>query len=864
MIRAAQKKYSMEALESWFSLLEEPWEDGFSDSELRVARDLYRNGGVRTIELMPRTAVIHAKLGKQPVYALVDADEQGRFSIRSSSEDTSWGRALAGAGIYEIEELIADELPTTPLEEEPGTARKSLNGFSEPSQPQPPAPTKETRTALPPEDNGTPPPGGQERSQRLSIEVGHEDDALIVRAFWSGMDRPRNALQQRARSDGEREDLIRFAASLRRSGFRFRHREGDARLADPMAIAGFAREELPKWRRRFLVKVDGAINWIGGRVETVTPRMWVRNGKGGLEIQVAASTHSGRSLGLAELKRMARNSHFAAFVPGSGIFRLTAEVGTWLRTWVPYLEPQDQQAVPRYLSSSLRHEVPFPVEFDDSLVNWEDAEAFSAELKVQGMAEDTPTLPEYLRGYQATGVRWMDRLLQAEAHPLLADEMGLGKTVQVLALVAIRAELWKGPVLVVCPASVVPVWHREIRHFSPGMSSLTVSKVDDGLGGEGKPNEIWVCSYSQLRRLKNELRGIRFELMVLDEAQFVKNPDTKVFQACLAIPSKRRIALTGTPVENRHLDLWALFRFLMPGLLGPRSAFENNLKEDPEQLEQRMGAVLAPFILRRTKEAVAQELPGKLIHNIYCPLSTSQRFEYERVAQLLTSDFAGSPGQVPQELRFHFLSLLTRLRQICCDPGLLPWKEVSPTESGKLQMLLVHLDKIIANGAKVVVFSQFVKLLKRAAALVGESFPELPQFEITGATRDRSAPVNEFQQTEGAAVFFASLKAGGTGITLHAAEHVVLLDPWWNPAVENQAIDRVHRIGQTRPVLVYRLMTAGTIEDRIAELQASKQAVFDRLVEPSLAAAEVLGSFSTMRELVELDPQEGIPQPCDD
>jgi len=458
-------------------------------------------------------------------------------------------------------------------------------------------------------------------------------------------------------------------------------------------------------------------------------------------------------------------------------------------------------------------------------------------------------LPEILRPYQRRGVEWMHHLAEVGCHGLLADEMGLGKTLQVIALLASRPVAGL-PSLVVCPASVVPVWRGEIERFFPHLS-VDVLKAGHDFSARSDA-VIWLASYTQLRKHRSLLPDHEFGYAMLDEGQFIKNPDAKVTQTCFAIRARHRMVLTGTPLENRQLDLWSIFRFLLPGLLGSRSAFESALGGDRDGTLARLRAQLAPFILRRTKREVAQELPPKVEMDLLCPLTDVQRAEYARICTEGLARLGDDVGTAMRERSFGFLALLTRLRQTCCDPDMLPWLKSPLSDSGKINLLMDKLAEVIGNGHKVVIFSQFVMLLERVHEALALALPELPRFELTGMTLDRQKPVESFQNAEGAAVMLVSLKAAGTGITLHAADYVFLLDPWWNPAVEAQAVDRVHRIGQTNTVFVYRMVTEGTIEERIQSLKQSKRDLFDRLIGDLGGDFDLSQHFSSLHSLVQL------------
>jgi SNF2 family DNA or RNA helicase len=300
------------------------------------------------------------------------------------------------------------------------------------------------------------------------------------------------------------------------------------------------------------------------------------------------------------------------------------------------------------------------------------------------------------------------------------------------------------------------------------------------------------------------------------------------------------------------LDLWSIFRYLLPGLLGSRTSFESSLNADRNATIDRLRAQLAPFILRRTKNEVATELPPKVEMELLCPLTDVQRTEYARICSEGLNRLGDDVGAAMREKSFGFLALLTRLRQVCCDPDMLPWLKSPLTDSGKINLLVEKLAEVIGSGHKVVIFSQFVMLLDRVREALTVNFPDLQRFELTGMTLDRQKPVQGFQNAVGAAAMLVSLKAAGTGITLHAADYVFLLDPWWNPAVEAQAVDRVHRIGQKSTVFVYRMVTAGTIEERIEALKASKKDLFDRLIGGLGGDFDLSQHFTSLHSLIQL------------
>jgi SNF2 family DNA or RNA helicase len=317
------------------------------------------------------------------------------------------------------------------------------------------------------------------------------------------------------------------------------------------------------------------------------------------------------------------------------------------------------------------------------------------------------------------------------------------------------------------------------------------------------------------------------------------------------------------------LDLWTIFRYLMPGLLGTRSKFEAALqaKESGQAsgFEGRLRKQISPFILRRLKDAVGKDLPPKVEMDLICPITDLQRSTYQGLLAEGLNSLGGDLQSAMQSQSMHFFTLLTRLRQACCDPGLIPGVEADLMQSGKVQTLLAHLEEALnGDGArKVVVFSQFVQLLRRLKPVLKKSFPKVALLELTGNTKDREKPVREFQESEGPSVILVSLRAGGTGITLNAADYCFLLDPWWNPAVENQAVDRIHRIGQTRRVFVYRMITQGTVEARIQQLKSEKRTLFEDTLGGLKGASDLKEHFSDLEDLAQLLPANGVSRAVD-
>jgi SNF2 family DNA or RNA helicase len=442
-----------------------------------------------------------------------------------------------------------------------------------------------------------------------------------------------------------------------------------------------------------------------------------------------------------------------------------------------------------------------------------------------------------LRAYQRQGVSWLAFLRGAGLGGVLADDMGLGKTLQAMCAFA-------GPTLVVCPTSVVFNWQAELARFRPG---LKVSVYHGAARALDATADVTLTSYALLRLDAKALSARDWNAVVLDEAQAIKNPDSQTARAAYALPASFRLALTGTPVENRLEELWSLMHFTNRGLLGGRSDFADRYAQPIAEGHPGAAAALRqrvrPFLLRRLKQDVAPELPPRTDAVLRVELGDGERAIYDAVRAATRKDVlallgGGDDGTGENKGRggrgmIAALEALLRLRQAACHPALVPGHS-APTSS-KLEALLEALSTAVAEDHKALVFSQWTSLLDLIEPALARA--ELPFVRLDGSTRDRADVVSRFQDPAGPPVMLVSLKAGGSGLNLTAADHVFLCDPWWNPAVEAQAADRTHRIGQTRPVFVYRLVAAGTVEERILALQDSKRALMDAALGDGAAAA---------------------------
>ncbi|MCI0704258.1 MAG: DEAD/DEAH box helicase [Planctomycetia bacterium] len=433
-----------------------------------------------------------------------------------------------------------------------------------------------------------------------------------------------------------------------------------------------------------------------------------------------------------------------------------------------------------------------------------------------------------LRGYQREGLGWLQFLRAFGFGGCLADEMGLGKTVQVLALLAGKRT---GPALVVVPRSLTFNWKQEAARFAPGLKILDHTGVGRDKTGAGfKDHDLVLTTYGTLRNDAAVFAAFRFDTCVLDESQAAKNAETETAKAVRLINADHRLALSGTPVENHLGELGTLFDFLNPGMLG-RSMLTGgagSIRNPDAETREILAKALRPFILRRTKDQVAKDLPTKTEQTVYCDLEPDQRQLYNELREHYRQSLLSRVDTVGLgRSKIQVLEALLRLRQAASHPGLLDKKRAAES-SAKLDVLLPQLAELAESGHKALVFSQFTSLLGIVRSRLDA---EKVKYEyLDGRTRDRAARVERFQTDPNCRLFLISLKAGGVGLNLTAAEYVFLLDPWWNPAVEAQAIDRSHRIGQTKPVFAYRLIARDTVEEKVLALQQSKRELADAIL----------------------------------
>ena len=664
------------------------------------------------------------------------------------------------------------------------------------------------------------------------------------------------------------DNIIYYVRNMRRESAVLQHFLGmgftptpdqKMRLTGEDKVLKFFGSELPRLRRLFQVITTERWDTVTQGIQRVQPRIKVQEptrneqrepGADWLSLEVAYTTDSGFKVGRNEVLRLLRGGKSSMRGQDGRIFVLD-------ETACEEFEETLEDANSRFESGQV-----FRVAADAGEL-W----TSFAERPAALTPESTRLLPDselhvmigkmasILRPYQLEGVRWLERVHRLQRGALLADEMGLGKTLQSLSL--LQALTTKGragterpqsaPALVVCPTSLVHNWAAEAARFTPDLR-CTVLHGDDRRSQLACLDEpgIVITSYGLIARDLELYRARIFQTLIMDEASHIRNPDTAAAKALRQIRAQSRFALTGTPVENSVQDLWSIFQVLIPGHLGARDEFRDRYQKpiantsesaDRAKAVQRLRRRVSPYILRRTKAEVAKDLPEKIEKIVWCELTPLQTEYYQRILEEGREEIRQAKRSSGQGgARATMFTVLLRLRQVCNDLRLIGVSqdangsdEEEPPHSGKWTAMTDFLQELRDNGGKALIFSQFVSMLKLLKPLVEATGLGLSYLD--GQSTDRAAQVQAFQTDESRRVFLISLKAGGYGLTLTAADQVVLYDPWWNPAVEAQAIDRAHRIGQTQPVTAHRFATRGTVEEKMLQLQARKREAAEMTIE---------------------------------
>ena len=650
-------------------------------------------------------------------------------------------------------------------------------------------------------------------------------------------------------------------ARLQRSGFSGPDSQGKLQLLGQNAVLNFFAREFPKLEREWQVSLEERLERSTQQnLERIEPQFQINSsGVQWFDLGVVFTATGGETFSAAEIQRLllSGQSHTRLKSGRMAVIDTEAvdELQEVLRDCAPTQHGMGYQISSTqagFVDATLRQHSQWKVQAPSA---WRDRAARqSGETRLE--CPPLSDLDAVLRPYQKDGVAWLRFLRENGFGGILADEMGLGKTVQTLAFARWVREQQPtaAPMLIVCPTSLVPNWVAEARKFTPSLKVLALHGPDRHASFDLIPRQdLIVTSYALIRRDAERYRELEFDTVVLDEAQHIKNRQTQNALAVKAVRSRFRLVLTGTPLENSVLDLWSIFDFLMPGYLGTAQDFRERYEQPitkarDTQAQSRLARRLRPFLLRRLKREVAADLPAKLEQVAFCELTADQRAVYQQVIEASRKEVLDAVGaQGLAKSRMVVLSALLRLRQVCCDLRLLKFDGVNPANaSGKLDLFGELLEEVIDGGHRVLVFSQFVSML----TLLKERLKEeaIEYCYLDGSTIDRAAVVDRFQKQDSIPVFLISLKAGGVGLNLTGADTVIHFDPWWNPAVEDQATDRAHRIGQTRVVTSYKLITRDTVEEKILTLQNRKRAI----IQATIAGEEEFAAALSWDEIQEL------------
>jgi len=624
-------------------------------------------------------------------------------------------------------------------------------------------------------------------------------------------------------------------------------------LHGQLNVIRFFATDYPRLQRDWKTTLTSQVEKWTGEIERVTPKLEiVGSGQDWFEVRYSLTSAGGEVFSNAEIQRLLRSGQSQTRLKNGNLAVIdTAGLEDFEQVIRDCDPAQTQPGLYRINRAHAGYVEQTARELGSAVADRR--EALKKFITGRDASPDAKTklgsLAETLREYQLAGFDWLTRLAANNLGGILADEMGLGKTVQTLAF--LRAHRGDGPALVVCPTSLVTNWENEARKFTPELKTLVLEGADRAAHFNSIADaNIVITSYALLRRDIDALRDFKFSTAVLDEAQHIKNPETQNAQAAYALRATHRFVLTGTPMENSVRDLWSIMNFALPGYLGDRKDFRERYelpiaRGSAPDVQRRLSRRLQPFLLRRRKRDVAKDLPEKIEQVVLSSLTSQQRTVYDALLREIQQGLGSSGKNVNAGAqRMKMLTGLLRLRQVCCDLRLVGIEKEET--SAKLDLLDELLEEAIDGEHRVLVFSQFVSMLH----LIRERLEklEIPFCYLDGSTKQRQEIVDRFQCDSAIPVFLISLKAGGVGLNLSAADTVIHFDPWWNPAVEAQATDRAHRIGQTRVVTAYKLITSDTVEEKILRLQEKKRVAIDAAID----SEEPLMTGLTTEELEEL------------
>jgi SNF2 family DNA or RNA helicase len=664
----------------------------------------------------------------------------------------------------------------------------------------------------------------------------------------------------RTRNFGAEQEAL---ARLLRNGFTGPDAKGLFHLNGQNPVLNFFAREYPRLEREWAVTLEERLERsTQNNLERIEPKFQITpSGEQWFDLSVTYDTRGGERFAPADVQRLLLSGQSHTRLKNGKYAIIDTGAVEELQEVLVDASPQQHANGYRmnntqagFLEATLRQQSSWKVQAPTA---WTQRAAQQrGEVKIE--PPELGELDSVLRPYQKEGVAWLQFLRENAFGGILADEMGLGKTLQVLAMINTLQcnKSLSAPILVVCPTSLVFNWAAEAAKFTPGLRVVAIHGPQrHNLFAEVPQKDLVITSYALLRRDAEHYRSLEFDTVVLDEAQHIKNRQTQNAQAVKSIRSKHRLVLTGTPLENSVLDLWSIFDFLMPGYLGSDKDFKERyevpiVREKNIEVQSRLARRLRPFMLRRLKREVASDLPEKIEQVSYCELNEDQRALYQQVLEASRKEIVNAvDANGLAKSRMVILTALLRLRQICCDLRLLESRmeeKVSET-SGKVELFSELLEEVVDGGHRVLVFSQFTTML----GLLRERLQaeDIDFCYLDGSTKDRAQVVERFQRDSKIPVFLISLKAGGTGLNLTGADTVIHFDPWWNPAVEAQATDRAHRIGQKKVVTSYKLITRGTVEEKILNLQTRKRALFQGMLGGEEQLAEAL-SWEEIRDLL--------------
>jgi superfamily II DNA or RNA helicase len=648
---------------------------------------------------------------------------------------------------------------------------------------------------------------------------------------------------------------------LQRHGFSAPDSQGRMQLLGQNNVLNFFAREFPKLEREWIVSLEERLDRSAKQnIERIEPQFQITSsGVQWFDLGVVFSSSGGEKFSAAEIQRLLLSGQSHTRLKNGKMAVIDTGAVEELQEVLLDCAPQQHSQGYRisntqagFLESTLQQHGAWKVQAPP--VWRERAAKQGGETKLE--CPPLGSLETVLRPYQKHGVAWLRFLRENHFGGILADEMGLGKTLQALAFLRFIRQQEPGlkPALVVCPASLVFNWMAEAAKFTPDLKALPLHGPDRHASFDQiEEADLVITSYALIRRDAERYRQFEFDAVVLDEAQHIKNRQTQNAQAVKAVRAGYKLVLTGTPMENSVLDLWSIFDFLMPGYLGTakdfRERYELPITRDKNvETQSRLARRLRPFMLRRLKQEVATDLPARLEQISYCELTSDQRAVYQQLIESTRTEVLRAAGeQGAAKSRMLVLSALLRLRQVCCDLRLLKLERVDPgTASGKLDLFSELLEEVLDGGHRVLVFSQFVSMLTLLKQRLNEEGIEFCYLD--GATTDRGAVVERFQKSSSIPVFLISLKAGGVGLNLTGADTVIHFDPWWNPAAEAQATDRAHRIGQTKVVTSYKLITRDTVEEKILLLQNRKR----EIIQATMGAEEEFAASLSWEEIQDL------------